>query len=496
MASKYDGLARIIIQNVGGKENVNSVAHCVTRLRFKLKDESKANEEILEQTDGVLQIIKSGGQFQVVIGPHVTDVYDAVLAIGKFQAGGLVDEDGNELDDDGDTAPKGVMNIIMDLISGILQPILGPLAAAGMTKGFLALFAFLKWMQPTDGAYMILNAFADGFFYFLPIILGYTSAKKFKANPFIGMAMGAALVYPAMVNCTSGEVLGTVLTGTPFEMSYYITFLGIPVIFPASGYTSSVVPIILSMFVVAKIEKFFKKTLPASINFFMTPMLTCLIGVVLTYLVIGPVAGTLTNLLLMLFNSVFALPVVGSALGGALVGGLWQVLVIFGLHWAIVPINLANLANQGFDVVLAGKVACEMAQIAAVFAIYLKARDKKVKDIALPSVITGFFGTTEPAIYGVTLPRMKPFIFSCIAGAVSGAFACGMQSKIFVAGYSGIMALARYIDPTPGGLGISCMITAAIAMVIGAVIAFVLTWFFWDENGWAEKNASKKKQAA
>ena len=488
MASKYDGLARIIIQNVGGKENIKSVAHCVTRLRFRLIDESKANDEVLEQTDGVLQIIKSGGQYQVVIGPHVNDVYDTVLSVGHLQAGGLVGDDGNPIEGgEDDTAPKGVMNVIMDLIAGILQPILGPLAAAGMTKGFLALFAFLKWMQPTDGTYMLINAFADGFFYFLPVILGYTSAKKFKGNEFIGMAMGAALVYPAMVSSTAGDVLGTILTGTPLEMKYYLTFAGIPIIMPSAGYTSSVVPIILSMFVVTKIERGFKNILPAAVNFFLTPMLTCLVGVILTYLVIGPIAATLTNILLMFFNFIFALPVVGATLGGALVGGLWQVLVIFGLHWAIVPINLANLAQNGFDTVLAGKVACEMGQIAAVLAIYLKSRDNKVKSIALPAVITGFFGTTEPAIYGVTLPRMKPFVFTCIAGAVSGAFACFMDARIFVAGYSGVMALARYIDPTPGGYGISCAITAGIAMLIAVVISFALTWFFWDEKAYAAK---------
>lgn len=495
MASKYDGLARIIIQNVGGKENVKSVAHCVTRLRFKLKDESLANEEVLEQTDGVLQIIKSGGQFQVVIGPHVTDVYDTVLAIGKFQSGGLVDADGNPLEEDGGEAPKGFMNVVMDLISGIIQPILGPLAAAGMIKGFLALFAFLGVMQKTDGAYMLFNAVADGFFYFLPIILGYTSAKKFRCSEFVGMAMGAALVYPAMVSSTAGEVLGTVLAGTPFEMSYYLTFFGIPVVMPASGYTSSVVPIILSMFVVAKIEKFFKKTIPSEVNFFATPLFTLLIGVSLTYLVIGPVASLLTSLVLMIFNACSSLPVVGGAAAGALVGGLWQVLVIFGLHWALVPVSIANLATNGFDTALVGKVGCEMAQIAVVLAIYLKTRDKKVKDIALPAMITGFFGTTEPAIYGVTLPRMKPFIFSCIGGAVSGAFVGFMGSKILINGYSGIMALARYVDPT-GVIGLSNVTYAAIAMGIAAIIGFLLTWFFWDEKEWSEKSASKKKQAA
>lgn len=492
MASKYDGLARIIIQNVGGKENIKSVAHCVTRLRFRLKDESKANDEVLEQTEGVLQIIKSGGQYQVVIGPHVGDVYDTVVAVGHLQAGGLVDDDGNPIEGtEGEEAPKGIANIIMDLISSILQPILGPLAAAGMLKGILSLFAFLGWMTATDGTYMLINAFADGFFYFLPVILGYTSAKKFGANPFIGMAMGIALTYPSMVALKDAEALGTVFAGTPFAMNYAATFLGIPIVMPASGYTSSVVPVILAMFVVAKIERFFKNSLPAAINFFMTPMLTCLIGVILTYLVIGPVASTLTNIVLTAFNSVYAIPVVGAALASALVGGFWQVLVIFGLHWALVPVNIMNIAQNGFDLALVGKVGCEMAQIACVLAIYFKSRDMKVKSIALPSVITGFFGTTEPAIYGVTLPRMKPFVFSCIAGAISGVVACVMGGKIFTPGYSGVMAVARYIDPS-GATGIESAIAAAVAMVVAVVIGFLLTWFFWDEKKWEEKGAKKK----
>ena len=492
MASKYDGLARIIIQNVGGKENINSVAHCVTRLRFRLKDESKANDEVLEQTDGVLQIMHAGGQYQIVIGPHVGDVYDTVLEVGHLTGAGEVDLDGNPIDGGGSqgTGPKTVSGVIMDLVSNILQPILGPLAAAGMVKGFLALFVFLGWMDSADGSYILINSFADGFFYFLPVFLGYTSAKKFGANPFIGMAIGAALTYPSMVNSTSGEVLGTVFTGTSFEMSYYLTFFGIPIIMPASGYTSSVVPIILSMFVVAKLEKFFKNHIPAAVNFFLTPLLTCLIGVILTYLVIGPVAATLTNVVLLVINAIFDLPSVGPIIAGVVVGGCWQVLVIFGLHWAIVPINLANIAANGYDMVMVGKVACEMAQIAAVLAIYLKSHDQKTRSLALPAVITGFFGTTEPAIYGVSLPRMKPFVFSCIAGAISGGIAVGLGGKVFTSGYSGIMALARYID-TSGTYGLQPVIGGAVAMAVGAVIAFLLTWFFWDEKAWEAKGAKK-----
>ena len=491
MASKYDGLARIIIQNVGGKENINSVAHCVTRLRFRLKDESKANDEVLENTDGVLQIMKAGGQYQVVIGPQVGDVYDAVLAVGHLQAGGLVDDDGNPIEGGDEGGDKSISGAIMGLVSGILQPILGVLAAAGMVKGLLSLFQFLGWVDTSSGAYLVVYAFADGFFYFLPIILGYTSAKKFGMSEFVGMALGCALVYPSMVNSSSGDVIGTVFAGTLFETDYYLTFLGIPILWPSSGYTSSVVPIILICWVSSKFEKFFKEKLPAAVNFFLTPMLTCLLGVILGYLLFGPISSILTSILLAFFSFLFDLPVVGGWLGGAILGAVWQVLVIFGLHWAVVPINLANLAANGYDNVLVGKVACEMAQIGAVLAIYLKSKDTKVKSLGLSSFITGFFGTTEPAIYGITLPRMKPFIYSCIGGCVSGAFACGMGAKIYVSGYSGFMAIARYIDPNEGGTGIYGAIIVGIAFVIGFAISFLLTWFLWDEDAWAAKGKKK-----
>ena len=188
MPSKYDGLARIIIQNVGGKSNINSVAHCVTRLRFKLKDESKANKDVLESTDGVIKVMQSGGQYQVVIGNNVADVYDAVLEVGHFQGAGAVDEDGNAVEGgDADGGKKSPVSILIDMISGVIQPTLGVLAATGIIKGLLALFSFLNILPETSGTYQVLYAVGDGFFYFLPIILGYTAAKKFKMSEFIGM---------------------------------------------------------------------------------------------------------------------------------------------------------------------------------------------------------------------------------------------------------------------------------------------------------------------
>ena len=208
MASKYDGLARIIIQNVGGKQNINSITHCITRLRFKLKDESKANTDILNQTDGIISVIQANGQYQVVIGNAVTEVYDAVLEVGHLTGSGTVDENGNQIEDDSASGgKKNVASVLIDMISGIMAPTITLLGASGIIKGLLTLFTFFGIMDKASGEYMILYTVADGFFYFLPVILGYTAAKKFKMNEFTGMALGISLCYPTMVSLTGGEVL-------------------------------------------------------------------------------------------------------------------------------------------------------------------------------------------------------------------------------------------------------------------------------------------------
>lgn len=481
MPSKYDGLAHIIIQNVGGKDNVISVFHCITRLRFRLKDESKANTEVLENTDGVIQVIRANGQYQVVIGPHVEQVYDAVLEVGHFQGDGTVDEDGNAIEG-GDTGQKkGKMGSLIDLVSGILGPTLGVLAAAGMLQGLLALFAFLGLMSPQDGGYIVLRSVSNGFFYFLPIMLGYTSAKKFGCNEFIGMAMGAGLCYPQMVSSTGLDVIGTVFAGTPIAMNYTLTFFGIPIIMPASGYTNSIIPIILSMYFVAKIEKGLKRVMPSAIAFFATPLITLAAGISLTYLIIGPIASILTSLVLMIFNALYALPVVGGAVAGTILAGVNQVLVMFGLHWALAPVKLSNLATQGFDTVLAPTYVCAFAQTATVLAIYLKTKDKKTRDLAIPAMVSGIFGTTEPAIYGITLPRVKPFVVSCIASAFGGCFIGAMGAKCFTQGYSGLMGLPTYIDPS-GAEGITNMVYMIIGSLIAAVIAFVIEMVVYKDE--------------
>lgn len=481
MASKYDGLARIIIQNVGGKSNIISVAHCITRLRFKLKDESKANKEVLESTDGVIKVMQAGGQYQVVIGNQVNDVYDAVLEVGHLAAAGAVDEEGNAVEETSGGGKKSPVSLLIDVISGTLQPTLGVMAATGIIKGLLALFDFLGLIPAASGTYQLWYAVADGFFYFMPIVLGYTAAKKFKVNEFIGMAIGIALCYPAMVNSTAGTVLGTVFTGTAFEMSYYLTFFGIPVIMPASGYTSSVVPIILAVAIAAPLEHWLKKVIPDVIKLFVVPFVTLIVMVPLTYLVIGPIASILCSILSLFFNAIYSIPVVGGLIGGVLIGAFWQVLVIFGLHWSLVPLAMINYSLLGYDFILSPYFCVSFAQTFVVLAIVLKTKDEKLKKIAIPAFISGIFGVTEPAIYGVTLPKKTPFIYSCIAGAIGGAFTGLMRTRSYSIGGLGLFGLPSFIDTT-GVMGLTNMIYILIAILIASVAGFAMTYVLYKDE--------------
>lgn len=505
MAKKdYSELAQAILDGVGGPSNIVTATHCVTRLRFKLKDKSIADTEKIEALKGVIQVMDVPGQYQVVVGPKVYDVYDDVIRLGNLQGGGEVAADDGEEEE---AEKKGVLGTLIDLISGIIAPVLGCMASTGMIKGLLALCTFLGIMQTTDGAYITLYAIGDGFMTFMPIILGVTAARKFKMNEFIGASIGAALVYTT-ISATgmspdgSGVPMGTVFGGTFMEMSYYNTFFGIPIILPPSGgYTSTILPIIISCWVGSYVYRWANKVMPATVKLFLVPLVTLLASGTLAFLLIGPISAMFTNLIAAFFNAIMNIPVVGGGLAGAALGAVWQVLVIFGFHWALVPIAIANFSTLGYDMALSGQFGCTWAQIACVLVVILKTHDEELKETGIAAFITGIFGTTEPAIYGVTLPLRKPFIISCIAGAISGAFYGFMQTKTFVMGYSGLLGITSYIDPrTPEvialtGLpnqGITHMIYAVIGVVIAFVSAFVMCWLFWKpkEDEKAEKAAA------
>ena len=442
---KYEKLAKDIIENVGGKGNINSLTHCVTRLRFKLKDENKANTDVLKSMDGVVTVVKSGGQYQVVIGNHVPDVYADVVKVA-----GLATESSEESEE-----KMKPFDRFIDIISGVFQPVLGVLCATGMIKGLNAILIATGLLAETDSTYIILNSIGDCLFNFFPIFLGFTAAKKFKLNQFTGMAIGAAMVYPSI----------TALAGTT------VTFLGIPVVMPSSSYQSTVIPIILAIFLASKVEKLFKKIVPDVIKTFIVPFLTLLLVVPVTFMAIGPVATIASNWLGDITLAVYNFSPI---LAGLFIGGFWQVFVMFGLHWGLVPLAMNNLAVLGYDPILAASIAVCFAQTGVVMAIAAKTKNKKLKSLCIPSIISGFFGVTEPAIYGITLPRKKPFILSCIGGAVTGGILGIFGSKIFMVGGMGIFAIPTFIGPSGIDKSFLGIIVASIA---GLIVGFLLMYF-------------------
>lgn len=460
---KYEQLAKDIIENLGGKENIRSVVHCVTRLRFQLKDEGKAKTDVLKNMEDIITVMQSGGQYQVVIGNHVSDVYKAVTEIGGFNTQASVESE--------DKKRTGLLSSFIDIISSIFTPILGILAATGMIKGFNALFVSVGWLDKTSGTYQLLNVVGDCLFYFFPIFIGYTAIKKFGGNPFIGMAIGAALVYPGLSKLTSGEPLYILFAGTIFESPVYITFMGIPVIL--MSYASSVIPVIIAAYYAAKFESFFKKVLPDVVKAFLAPLFTLLVVVPVTFILIGPIATWTGQLLghgtVLIYN-------LSPIIAGLFVGGLWQVLVLFGLHWGLVPIALNNLTMLGADPIIALMFSASFAQIGAVLAVWIKTKQQKFKRLSIPAFISGIFGVTEPAIYGVTLPLKRPFIFSCIAASIGGAILGFSGTQNYMVGGFGIFGFPSKINPEVG-LNFSVW-GALIAVLIAFALSFILTYLF------------------
>ncbi len=385
----YEDLSNEIIADVGGKDNVISVVHCTTRLRFKLKDMKKANDDKLKATDGVISVVKSGGQYQVVIGNNVADVYDTLVKVGGFSGGGSVPDD---YEDNGNMS---LTDKLIDLISGIFTPALGPMCAAGMIKGFNAMFVAFGWIAQTSGTYIILNAIGDSLFYFLPIILGITSTKKFGLNSYLGATIGAALCYPSIVAMASSKTaLFTVFKGTILEAPIHMTFLGIPVI--SMNYTSSVIPIILSVWFASKVQKLAKKIIPDVVKTFLVPFVVLLITVPITFIVIGPIATWLGNAVAAMVSGVYNF---SPALAGILMEAFWQVFVIFGVHWGFVAVMMTNLAALGYDPIVGLSLAASFAHTGVVLAIIFQTKDEKTRSLAIPAFVSGIFGVTEPAIY-------------------------------------------------------------------------------------------------
>ncbi|MGR2678897.1 PTS beta-glucoside transporter subunit IIABC [Chromobacterium haemolyticum] len=447
-----DTLAKQIVAGVGGKDNILSLVHCATRLRFKLRDSGRAQAETLNRLPDILMVLESGGQFQVVIGNRVAEAYQAICQV-------------IELDDEappaGETKREGLLSRFIDVVSAIFTPTLGILAASGILKGLLSLALVNEWMSETSGTYLLLFVASDALFYFFPLALGYTAGKKFGGNPFTAMAMGGTLTHPLSIAAFNAAQQ----TGAAS-----LDFAGIPIVF--INYSSSVIPIILAAWASSHLEARCNRILPASIKNFLTPLLCLSLIVPMTFLLIGPAATGLGRLLANGFQILYDL---APMLAGAALGGLWQVLVIFGLHWGLVPLMYNNLSLLGYDTMGALLLPAVMGQVGATLGVFLRTRDARLKSLAGSAVSSGLFGITEPAIYGVTLPAKRPFLFGCISGALGGLILGYAHSSVYSPNLPSIFTFPQVIPPS----GVDFSVWGAIAgSLLAAGLAALLTFFF------------------
>lgn len=456
-------LSKHLLILVGGKENIQSVVHCATRMRFKLKDRAKADKEAIENLEGVISVIENGGQFQVVIGNNVAYVYKEFLKVA-----GLKDEATVKAEKEDDEKKENIFATLMDVISAIFTPILGAMIGSGIIKGLLMVATMFLGLSNTSGTYMILNATSNAVFYFLPVILAYTSAKKFQANIVIAMVVAGALVYPDMIAAySSGEA---------------IKFLGIPVIM--INYSSSVIPIILSTWFLSKVEKFLEKLIPDVIKSFMIPLLSLAVVVPVTYLVVGPIGNYLGLGVASVYSFLYSLnPIVA----GVILGGFYQALVVFGIHWALGPIQINNVAVYGFDTITGMYLPAKYAQAGATLALGLKSKDTGYKSSAITTAVTtAVFGITEPAVYGFTLKNKKAFYMASIAAAVGGGIAGAFGCAAGAYGISNTLTLPVFIGNGLGGM--------LIAIATSFLLSIILTFLFGDKK--EVKSEVKKEHTA
>ncbi|OAE00428.1 beta-glucoside-specific PTS transporter subunit IIABC [Arthrobacter sp. OY3WO11] len=442
----YRSLAGDILQGVGGEGNIASATHCATRLRLKLRDDSKADQAAVEKLPGVITVMKAGGQFQVVIGNNVPTVY---AELGKITR--LTDDDAGAGDDP--VVHGNLFNRFIDLISSIFSPVIWSLAAAGLLKAFLSMATQFGWLDPASQTNVILAATADAIFYFLPVFLAVTAAKRFRTNQFTSMAIGGALVYPSIVALAA--------------QAEPVSFAGIPVVM--MNYTSSVLPIIVAVWLQGYVERFLTRVLPSAIRNFTTPLLTLLVMVPLVLMTVGPVTTFASQGLSAGINAAFTF---APWLAGAVMGGFWQVFVLFGLHWGLVPGMLNELSTQGYSLLMGPLVAAVLSQAAATLAVLFRTRNKARRTVAGPAALSGFLaGITEPAIYGVNLPLKKPFYFGIAGGVVGGAIAAagGSGATSFV--FASLLALPAYAS-------VGSFALQLIGTAVAVLIAFTLTFFF------------------
>ena len=456
----YEKLAVDIIDAVGGKNNIIKASRCATRLRLVLKETTNEAKENVSNLTGVITVVESGGQFQVVIGTHVGKVFDKVAS--------ELNLDSNAIED----APKAsVLNRIIATMSAVFAPFIYILAAAGILQGCLILINMVNPSFSSTGTYEVLSFISWAPFTFLPIFIAITASKHFKCNTFIAVACCAALVSP-----TWAEIASRIADGES------IKFLGISLV--ETTYTSSVLPPLFLVWILSYVEKFVDKRLPDVVKALFTPFICMIVMVPLTILVIGPLSDSLATGIANGYNALYNF---APAVAAAVIGGLWQIVVIFGVHWGVTPMCLANYDLYGMDTFQAFQTMAVIAQAGAVLGVFIKARNKKTKNMALSAGITGIFGITEPAIYGVNLRFKKPFICGCIAGAIGAVVGSFFNIAYYAyAGLPGLLTVVNAITPNNS--------KSIIGMLIGAAISFFGAIILVQVIGFGEKETEEKNE--
>lgn len=447
----YTQLAKEVVAAVGGKENIVNVTNCMTRLRFVLKDDSIPDKDRVAGIKGVKGVMNQGGQYQVIIGTHVSEVVKDVRREAQISGEGSINKEDMKL-----IKKDSLWNRFFKTISGCIMPMLGPMIAGGIIKGILVILVTAGILTKTDGTYLVLYAAGDAILYFMPVIVGFTCGKVFDCNPYVTAVIGAAFLYPDLVSAVSAEG--------------GITFLKIPV--AAASYTNTFLPIVLASFVASKLEKLAKKFIPSMLQLMLVPTFVLAVTVPLSWIVIGPVMNTVSS---WLSKGVFGIFGMSPLLGGTLLGAFWQLVVLLGLHAAFIPILMNNLFSQGYDPVNAvlGLTVWALAGVTLGYA--LKNKDPEKRGIGFGSLASALCGVTEPAIYSIALPNFKLFVCAWIGGGISGGILGALGGKMYTMAGDGLFRIPAMINPE--GLDISFygfIICALISFAVSAVLAFIM----------------------
>lgn len=451
----YQDLAKEILSQVGGKENIQQLTHCATRLRFVLNDNSKANTDALKKTKGVVGVAEAGGQYQVIIGSDVQSVYRPLMELTGLK------EDASA---NADEPHKSPLEKVLAVISGIFTPILPIITAAGMIKAVLSILVVFKIVTTKDQNYQVLNFIGDAGFYFLPVFLGGTAAKQFKANTYLGMLMGATLLHPTF----------TAMVANFKETGAGIELFGIP--FSPVGYSSTVIPVILGVWFMSYVERFADRISPKAIKFFSVPLITALITSIVMFSALGPIGSIIGQYLGDFFRW---LEEFGPWVVPTVVGIFSPFLVMTGTHYGLVSIGINNRMTLGYDtVVQPGMLASNVAQGGAALAIAFKTKDTDKKALATSAGITAVCGITEPALYGVTLQNRAAMIGTMVAGGVAGFFLGIMNARNFTGGSPGLLTIMAYV----GENTFYYLYVAIAGLVMSVVLSFIVTYFLYKDD--------------